>query len=94
MSEILTAECTNHLASAMQIAAQSAPAAVGGRLLAWLESTIGPALLAQIKAAVASGAVTPTAILGYLTTLGVTPPAWLATVLQVVLPLILSSLGV
>ena len=87
------AEAKQPLQEAFALAAESEPEAVQGILVNWLKGRLG-ALWSQLIAAVKAGNLTPDAIIKFLETIpGVTIPSWLPTVLEIVLPLILSALA-
>jgi hypothetical protein len=96
-SLVITPEVVTHLQTAMAICAASTPEAAPGRLLSWLEALAGPAwtaIQAGIAAAKASGALTPAAIMAFLEASGVTIPAIVQILLPILLPIILSAIGV
>ena len=92
MSTVLSAEAKARLQEFVTLAANAEPEAVQGILVNWLKGRLG-ALWADLVAAVKAGNLTPDAIITFLETIpGVTIPSWLPTVLEIILPIILSAL--
>ena len=92
-TKFLSTEHKDVLCETFQLAATTAPEAVGGVLVNWLKAKLG-GLFANLVAAVKAGNVTPEAIIAFLQTIpGVTIPSWLPVLLQCILPLILSLIA-
>ena len=92
MSAKFYAEAKAPLQEAFALAATTEPAAVSGVLVNWLKGRLG-VLWTDLLAAVKAGNLTPQAIIAFLETIpGITIPSWLPTVLEIILPLILTAL--